>query len=91
MPTKRFLISGRVQGVWFRAEAKRQADLLGVTGWVRNTPDGSVEVLAQADREVLQEFERWCQHGPPVAEVEKVQVWAIPDASTLSTFEIRYD
>lgn len=66
-------ITGRVQGVFFRSSTKEKADALGITGWVKNCDDGSVEVLAQGEEEELNEFERWCEKGPPTADVECTQ------------------
>ncbi len=67
-------ISGRVQGVFFRMSAKLEAEKLGVAGWARNLDDGSVEVMAEGDRENVDEFIKWCKSGPPFAKVEKVEV-----------------
>lgn len=67
-----FLITGKVQGVFFRDSTKRLADQLGITGWVRNCSDGSVEIVAQGNDEVLERFERWCWEGPASAQVENV-------------------
>lgn len=65
-------IRGRVQGVFFRAWTQQTARGLGLTGWVRNLPDGSVEFLAQGEVEPLQELLRLCRKGPPAARVETV-------------------
>ena len=70
----RFLISGRVQGVYFRAYARDEARSLGLRGWVRNLPDGRVEALAQGDPAKLKAFESWCRKGPPFARVQDVEV-----------------
>lgn len=73
MPAARFFISGRVQGVFFRASTRNEARRLGIRGWARNLADGRVEVLAQADAPaVLDELEAWLQHGPPQARVDAV-------------------
>jgi acylphosphatase len=69
---RRFLISGRVQGVFFRATTEAVARRLGVTGWVRNLPDGRVEVLACGEEAKLGELEQWLRQGPPRAQVERV-------------------
>ncbi len=72
-------ISGIVQGVFFRTSTRNHASMLGLSGWVRNNPDGSVEVWAQGDREGLMELISWCRHGPPGASVEEVTVdWVTP-------------
>ena len=72
MATIHLLIKGEVQGVFFRASAKEQADRLGVRGWVRNTRDGNVEIVASGADQTLQQFVDWCGHGPPRAHVSEV-------------------
>ena len=67
-------ITGQVQGVFFRASTKEQADALGVKGFVRNEPDGSVYVEAESDEMTLTMFLTWCRKGPPLAQVNHVQV-----------------
>jgi len=67
-------IYGLVQGVWFRASTKEMADKLGVKGWVRNVPDGSVEAVFEGDERAITEMIEWCHHGPPMARVERVDV-----------------
>ncbi|MGH7823697.1 MAG: acylphosphatase [Candidatus Binatia bacterium] len=72
-------VEGRVQGVYFRASAAQQAQRLGLTGWVMNCPDGSVEIVAEGARAKLEELVAWCQQGPPGARVSNVAVmWADP-------------
>ena len=71
---KRCVVSGKVQGVWFRASAKREADRLGVTGHARNLADGSVEVLACGDAAAVATLIAWLHDGPPQAQVAKVEV-----------------
>jgi acylphosphatase len=68
---KRMLIrvSGKVQGVFFRASAKDEADRLGIAGVVRNEPDGSVYIDAEGPEEILLRFLEWCRKGPPHARV----------------------
>ena len=63
------VISGKVQGVFFRASAKAKADELGVYGFVRNQPDGSVYIEAEAEQDKLDAFQNWCKQGPPRAQV----------------------
>lgn len=69
---RRFLVTGRVQGVFYRASTQDAALRLGLTGWVRNLENGSVELLACGEEEKLQELERWLWQGPPHAKVEQV-------------------
>ena len=66
------LVSGRVQGVCFRAETEAQAGRLGLTGWVRNLPDGRVEVKAFGAQPALDELRTWLKKGPPQAHVLKL-------------------
>jgi acylphosphatase len=67
-------IYGRVQGVGFRSNTRRQARRLGIKGWVKNLQDGSVEVVAQGLGENIDELISWCHRGPPTANVSKVEV-----------------
>lgn len=68
------IISGRVQGVFFRMETKRMADKLGVFGWVRNQPDGTVEAVFEADRKNVDAALSWCRKGPALSSVEQVDL-----------------
>ena len=72
MAAARFLVSGRVQGVFFRASTREQALRLGVTGQARNLVDGRVEVLAYGAVSALDALERWLRQGPPAAKVGQV-------------------
>lgn len=74
MPTKHLFIKGRVQGVFFRASAKEAAETLGVTGWVKNTVDGDVEVLATGTEDQLAAFSDWCRQGPPRSIVSSIVI-----------------
>ena len=71
---RRYVIGGRVQGVGFRYFTEAAALREGILGWVRNLPDGRVEVSATGDAEALERFERHLRHGPPQARVEHVDV-----------------
>ena len=85
-----FVVTGRVQGVGFRAATQRQARTLGLTGWVRNRNDGCVEGAAFGPRAQLDQFIAWLHDGPPVARVESV--WsadAEPEQAYGRDFEIR--
>lgn len=66
------VIEGRVQGVFFRASALKYATRFGATGWVRNCPDGSVEIVAEGERRSIEKLIDWCRQGPPGAEVRQV-------------------
>lgn len=67
----RFYVSGKVQGVWYRASSKKQAELLSIKGWARNLDDGRVEVFACGTKEQLEEFHCWLQQGPQLAQVQE--------------------
>ncbi|MBO9663349.1 acylphosphatase [Dokdonella sp.] len=72
MATARFLVSGLVQGVCFRASTQARARQLDLTGYARNLADGRVEVVASGDAQALARLEAWLHQGPPAAEVESV-------------------
>jgi acylphosphatase len=72
MPTIHLIIKGKVQGVFFRATAKDVADKIGVQGWVKNTEEGHVEIMASGSDEQLQQFMAWCRMGPKKAIVTDV-------------------
>ncbi len=68
------IVRGRVQGVYFRASTRDRARQLGLNGWVRNCPDGSVEILAEGDKAHLERLVVWCHDGPPGAVVTDLDV-----------------
>ena len=74
MPTVHLLIKGKVQGVFFRATAKKIADKLNLTGWIKNREDDDVEAMVTGSQQQLEEFINWCRKGPEKAEVEDVIV-----------------
>jgi acylphosphatase len=74
MEVRHLIITGHVQGVAYRASMARRADALGVTGWVRNRSDGSVEAMVAGAPEQLAAIMNWARHGPPAAQVEHVAV-----------------
>lgn len=86
-PCMRYLVSGRVQGVFFRAATRNLALSLGLTGWARNLPDGCVEVLACGDGTQLEALHHWLWEGPPHAQVQDVQCEPAP-AEDLAGFNI---
>lgn len=81
-------ISGRVQGVWFRKYTQTQAIKLGIKGFVKNLPDGSVYAEAEAEQPILNQFIAWCHVGSPLASVKEVK-WERGDLQGFSAFEIR--
>ena len=82
-------ISGRVQGVCFRAHTRRQAQQLGLTGWVRNRADGRVEAVFEGERSALEKIIAWCQHGPALATVSQVKVEWEDFRAEFDSFHIR--
>ncbi|MEP6615410.1 MAG: acylphosphatase [Ginsengibacter sp.] len=81
MPSVKLLIRGIVQGVFFRATAKKVATSLLVAGTIKNTTEGHVEIFASGNTKQLNEFIEWCRKGPEKAKVENVDVVPIPDRS----------
>lgn len=73
MIAARFLVSGKVQGVWFRASTRDEALRLGLRGQAKNFADGSVEVLAVGDADAIGQLANWLQQGPPLARVDAVE------------------
>lgn len=71
---RRVVVTGRVQGVAFRAACRRTAEQLGVHGWVRNRPDGAVELAVEGPPEAVDRLVDWCRQGPPAARVRNVDV-----------------
>ena len=84
------VITGRVQGVWYRASAQQAGQERGLTGWVRNLPDGAVEAVAEGPREKLQDFISWCHEGPPAARVDHIDVEWLPATGEFGTFDVRH-
>ncbi len=79
MSAARFIVSGRVQGVFFRASTRDRALQLGLRGWARNLADGRVEVLAAGDEAALDALAAWLREGPPMARVEDLERLAARD------------
>lgn len=85
-----FICYGVVQGVFFRVSARDEALRLGLTGWVRNLPDGTVEAVAEGEKAAVDEFHRWCQHGPSYADVSRVDVAYSAALGEFDDFYVRY-
>ena len=85
------IIRGYVQGVYFRARLKQQADAFGVSGWTRNLPDGSVEAELEGPHAAVDAVIGWAHVGPPTASVDSVEVaWGVPNAiAPHGAFEVR--
>ena len=88
MICRRFLVSGRVQGVFYRASTQQQARHLGLTGWVRNRYDGRVEVLAWGDEQQLEALAKWLEIGPEYAKVTNIEVSTENQPATATTFDV---
>lgn len=84
------LISGTVHGVFFRAETRKKAEEVGVTGWVRNLYDGRVEVVFEGEKEKVDQMIAWCRKGPPLARVEDITVKWEPYQDQFADFFVVY-
>jgi acylphosphatase len=84
------IITGRVQGVFFRVETKYAAESFGVVGWVRNKMDGSVEAVFEGDEANVKATLVWCQEGPPHARVDKVEATRQDYTGEFETFDVTY-
>ena len=83
------VVDGRVQGVYYRASTQEQARALGLRGWVRNLPDGRVELRAQGTRGRVEALLAWCRKGPPSARVASVDVdWEAPIPELPASFRV---
>jgi acylphosphatase len=87
MPTIHLLIKGKVQGVFYRASAREQAQRLSITGWVKNTPNGDVEITATGDKTALDTFIAWCRRGPNQAMVTGIDQHTLPETN-FNAFDI---
>lgn len=86
----RFVVTGRVQGVNFRAATRAAARGWGLRGWVRNLTDGDVEVLACGGTTAVEQLERWLWQGPPAARVSDVRRKAMSSTEDYTSFEVVY-
>jgi len=84
------LISGRVQGVCFRAYAEEEAQSLGLKGWVKNLLDGRVEVVCEGEKDDVERFVEWCHNGPPGARVRDIDVSWETVGGEFDAFTIEY-
>ncbi len=85
---RRVVVSGRVQGVFFRDTCRREARSAGVSGWVRNRPDGRVEAVFEGPPTAVEALVAWCREGPPQAVVEGVEIFEA-DLSGAEGFRLR--
>ena len=81
------IVHGQVQGVWFRAGTKEKADELGLLGWVKNRPEGTVEIHAEGEKPQLEKFIAWCRKGTPAADVNSLDIDGVM-AKELKSFDI---
>ncbi len=81
-------IQGRVQGVFFRMETKRQAEACQVAGWVRNLPQGTVEAVFEGEKNAVDKMVHWCWQGPPGARVERVDSTEEAYTGEFQTFNV---
>lgn len=88
MKTVHLEISGKVQGVFFRAKAKEVAKIYKISGWIRNTDDDKVEALITGVDEDVAEFISWCKHGPEKAKVKNVVITYTNEIKLFDTFEV---
>ncbi|TFG89627.1 MAG: acylphosphatase [Gemmatimonadales bacterium] len=89
MARAELVIRGRVQGVFYRQSTKDTAVRLGLTGWARNCPDGSVAALFEGEKHLVEDAISWCRQGPPAARVSSVEVEWQDFQGEFATFEIR--
>ena len=87
---KHILVKGDVQGVFFRKTTKQVAETLHITGWVKNTDEGDVEIFAQASEDKVDQLIEWCKQGPPRAEVKAVEVNEAKPDTSIKHFSIAY-
>ncbi len=90
MKRVRVFISGKVQGVYFRAYTREEAKKLGIKGWVRNLPDGRVEAVFEGKDDAVEKMIKWCHKGSPFSRVEDVEVIEEPYLGEFEDFSIRY-
>ncbi len=84
------VISGRVQGVFFRMETKYAAERIGAYGWVRNLPDGTVEAVIEGDEEKVEALLKWCEQGPPSARVDRIDKKREEHRGEFERFDVVY-
>jgi acylphosphatase len=82
------IVSGRVQGVCFRASTQKQAEKLGINGFVKNNSNGSVEIVACAEQDILNKLVEWCHKGPLIAKVTSVIVNDFTSVEKFTQFDI---
>lgn len=87
---RRYFVEGLVQGVGFRYATQRMARRLDLTGFVRNLPDGRVEVVVEGPPDKVKELESWLHHGPPMARVDRIESFDLEPTGQYTDFSIRF-
>ena len=90
MKKVRVVVTGRVQGIWFRASTYDKAQQLGINGYVRNLINGDVEFVAEGDDSEVDRLLQWARHGPPLARVDDIKVEVLQYDSEYTDFTVRY-
>lgn len=90
MKKVRVVVTGRVQGVWFRESTYDKAQRLGISGYVRNLINGDVEFVAEGDDSKVDRLLQWARHGPPLARVDDIKVEVLPYDNEYTDFTVRY-
>ncbi len=90
LTAKHIVVKGKVQGVFFRKNTKQIADDLNISGWVKNTDEGHVEIFAQAFEDEVEKFIHWCKQGPSKADVENVEIKDAKPDNSINHFSIKY-
>jgi acylphosphatase len=85
----KILVSGRVQGVYFRLFTQNKAKHFAIKGSARNLPDGRVEIIAEAENLTIEKFIQWCHKGPITARVDQVEITELQHEESLTSFEIK--
>jgi len=83
------IVNGRVQGVFYRSNTRGKALELGLKGWVKNLPDGRVEIVVEGEEDQIKKLIQWCRVGPPLAVVRELMVECEPATREFSSFQIR--
>ena len=90
MPQAHIIVSGHVQGVFFRMTAQKEAIQRNLKGWVRNLPNGQVEIIASGNKTILDGFILWCHNGPPHSYVDNIQIEWMSNTKHYENFKIKY-
>lgn len=90
MQTTKLIITGKVQGVFFRDNTRKNAIKIGLNGYVKNLPNGTVEIVAQGEKAQIEELRKWCNHGSPNSKVEKVSAYNINNSQSFKNFIIKH-